>query len=180
MAAFSMHKLQSSLLASGFAAAICLSLISGCGESVNAEIRQLRQQLLTETAPTGELSISDIRARLKSEELAAGSEVTVRVRINAGELPPWETGKAAFIVTDAMGHDGDENNDPHECPFCSRDIQDNLAQVRFLDPNGTIINTDARELFDVTEFQLVVIKGKASLDDSDMLLLDAGLMFVPR
>ena len=178
-----MFRLQNHRLLSLLAAlsmAVVFSSMSGCSDAVSPEILQFRRQLLVDKSLSGESSISDIRAKLKAEEIKAGSEVTVRVRINAGDLPPWESGKAAFIATDAMGHDGDQDHDPHDCPFCSRDIQDSLAQVRFLNDTGSVISIDARELFDVTEHQLVVIQGEARLDDSEMLVLDATRMFIRR
>jgi len=161
--------------ASCFAVCGLISLIglSGCADSASAEVQELRQRLLVTTPPQGEVSISSVRAKLESGELAADSEVVVRGRINAGEVPPWAEGRAEFIITDATGHDGDEDHDPHECPFCKRNIMDSMAQVRLSGNDGKTIPIDTRELLSVQERSLLVIRGKVMQDDSEMLVLNA-------
>ena len=156
-------------------------LLSGCGDSVSAETAAVRRQFLTESAPSGEVSIAEIRQKLKSGELKSDATFVVRARINAGDMPPWGTGTASFIVTDATGHDGDEEHDPHTCPFCSRNIQDSLAQVHFVDESGSLLPVDSRELFDLQEKLLVVVRGTGRISESDdMLVITAQQMFVKR
>lgn len=157
-----------------------LLLPVGCGESVSPAVAAARQKFLAEAPPAGELSISKIRSQLKSGELSAEAPFVVRARINAGEMPPWGTGTASFVITDATGHDGDEEHDPHSCPFCSRNIQDSIAQVHFLDEQGQLIATDSRELFDLQENQLVVLRGTGRIDEADTLVIRAEQMYVRR
>lgn len=149
---------------------ICLS---GCADPVNAEIQELRQRFMVSAPPQGEVSISSVRTQLESGELAANSEVVVRARISAGDVPPWAEGQAQFMVTDATGHDGDEDHDPHECPFCKRNIIDSMAQVRISDKDGKTIAIDTRKLLGVKDHSLLVIRARVSPENSKMLSLDA-------
>lgn len=157
---------------------ICLT--AGCGASVSPEIATARQTYLSEQPPTGETAIGTIREQLKNGELQPDSQIVIRARINAGEMPPWGTGTASFVVTDAMGHDGDEEHDPHTCPFCSRNIEESMAQVHFEDAAGHLLKTDSRELFDLKQNQLVVVRGTGHLDESNSLIIRAQQMFVQR
>ena len=135
------------------------TLIAGCGAGVDPEVMALRQQFVVEKPPGNERPVPDIRADLKSGKLKPDTAFSVRVRINAGEVPPFAPGKATFIVTDATGHDGDESHNPHDCPFCKRDIKSVIAQVEWHDKNGKLLQMDSRELLDVKEFDLLVIEG---------------------
>ena len=155
-------------------------LLTGCGGSVSAEIQALRSRFLATAPPDGAAAISAIRAKRKKGELTADDRIVVRCRINAGDMPPWETGAASFVVTDATGHNGDKEHNPHTCPFCSRDIINSIARVQFHDPQGVVIATDARELFDLRENQLVVLSGTGQFDDTDHLVIVADQMFVKR
>ena len=150
----------------------------GC-ESTDPEVLALRQKLVLSTAPSGATTVSKIRTALIEPDAAAEIDVVLRGRIWAGELPPWENGKAAFVLTDAAGHDGDDDHDPHSCPFCSRDIDDYVAAIRFHTEDGIVIPIDSRELFDVKEKQMVIIKGRGSINDQ-RLKVDATNIFIVR
>lgn len=156
------------------------AILAGCGESIDPQVLSLRQELLVKEAPANERPVADIRKDLKSGELKPDSRFVVRARINAGDFPPFADGMAAFVITDATGHDGDESHNPHECPFCKRDIQNVIARVEFTDKGGKLIQTDARQLFDVKEFDLLVIEGSGRFADDDTLIIAASKMFVKR
>lgn len=158
---------------------VCVILFfSGCEDAANptdtARIDALRQQLISKSVLDGERMVSDVRKQLQSEGVEQ-IDVVLKGRINAGkEASPWEPGKAAFVLTDAIGHEGEADHDPHTCPFCSRNINDYLVMVSFLDDDGQLIDIDSRKLFDVAEKQLVYVKGAARIDaDDDLLYLDA-------
>jgi len=155
-------------------------LLPGCGKGVDPEVMALRQQLVVEKVPEGERPIPEIRKALKADELKEDSSFVIRARINAGDFPPFADGVAAFVVTDATGHDGDESHNPHECPFCKRDINSVIARVEFANDSGKVIQVDARELFDVKEFDLLVIEGTGRFAEDDTLLIAAKRMFVKR
>lgn len=161
------------------AIASCL-ITASCGEGTSPRVLSLRSQFVAATAPENERPVPDIRTDLKSGKLKADTTFVVRARINAGDFPPFAEGKATFILTDATGHDGDESHDPHACPFCKRDIKSVIARVEFDDEASRMIDIDARELFNVKEFDLLVIEGTGRFDADDMLVIDAKKLFVIR
>ena len=159
---------------------LCCILLTGCGESLDPRVVELRQQFMLEKAPANERPVPEIRSDLKSGKLSQDTPFAIRARINAGDIPPFAQGKAAFIVTDATGHDGDESHNPHDCPFCKRDIKSVIARVEWNDNQGKLIDVDARELFDVKEFDLMVIEGTGQFADDDTLIIAASKIFVVR
>lgn len=165
-----------------FATIISLLLVTaGCGEPVDPRIAALKQKFVLTNPPEGERTVSSIRkAILKPEEGTEATpelDVVIRGRINAGELPPWESGKTAFMLTDATGHTGDSEHDPHTCPYCSENLEDYLVQVSFRDEQGELFQVDSRQAFGVQEKQLLLIQGRARVEN-DMLQVDAtGLYF---
>ena len=169
-----------------FVALLSAAAIVGCGETVDREalaLRQklelLRQKLELSSEPDGATSVSKIRKLLMESDADTETEVVLRGRIWAGEMPPWEDGKAAFVLTDATGHDGDDDHDPHTCPYCSRDIDDYIAAIRFHSDDGAVTPIDSRELFDVKEKQMVIVKGRGSMN-GDRLRVDATNIFIAR
>ena len=152
--------------------------VTGCGESADPEVLAVREKFVLKDKPQQTTSIKRIRKSLQEDGASDEIDAIILVRIAAGDLPPWETGKAAFIVTDATGHEGEKDHDPHTCPYCSRKINDYLAKVRFYDEQGEVTDIDARELFDVKEKQLVIITGKASIDEEDLLAVSADGIYV--
>jgi hypothetical protein len=159
---------------------VLLLVIPGCGETIDPELVAIRNRFLNVSTETKETPVSEIRASLKSGELKPGTPFKVRVRINAGEFPPFVNDSAKFFVTDATGHDGDESHDPHECPFCRRDVKSMMALVEFHDEAGKTIAMDARELFEVKDFELLVIEGTGQFDSEDVLLMTASSMSIVR
>lgn len=164
-----------------FVATIVLLLVfPGCGETVDPEVVAIRDRFSRVSMETKETPVSEIRASLKSGEMKPGTTFKVRVRVNAGEFPPFVNGAAKFFVTDATGHDGDESHDPHECPFCRRDVKSMMALVEFHDEAGKLIPMDARELFNIKDFELLVIEGTGEFDSEDVMVMTASAMSIVR
>ncbi|MCH2212553.1 MAG: hypothetical protein MK110_14710 [Fuerstiella sp.] len=153
---------------------LCMAIAgSGCNVPLSDEVTSMRAEWLVQKPPTGATPISEIKGRLASGELGAGSVVVVRARINAGEMSPWTRDQAAFVVTDATGHDGSEDHNPHQCPFCRRDIMDHIALVRCMAGDGQLVPMDARKLLGVAEGELLVVQGTICDTDTDELAIDA-------
>ena len=153
--------------------------LPGCS-SEDPAIVAARTQFLVQTAPSGERPIPDLHKGLADDSLNPETTITVRARVNAGDFPPFAEGLAAFVVTDATGHDGDETHNPHECPFCKREIELQMARVQFTDTAGTVIKTDARQLFGLREFDLIVVQGTAKFDADKSLVITAQKLFIKR
>lgn len=155
-------------------------MAAGCGEAVDPQVLRIREQFLTEKPLGSEQPVSTVRKALQSGDLKPDTPFTIRVRINAGEVFPFSDGVARFFATDATGHDGDESHDPHECPFCRRDVKSMMALVEFKDDSGKLLRIDARELFGVHEFELLVLEGTGRLDEEEILVVSAKRMFMSR
>ncbi len=104
---------------------------------------------------------------------------------------PWVPGEAHFFVADAaaaaeieaQGHDhGGE--DHADCPFCAKAAKsDVLCAVRFVDDHQQPIPIDARELFELSGDEMVVIKGTPTVlgsGDDALLIVDAASLYVRR
>ena len=154
-------------------------LLTGCSTEDPA-LTAARSQFLSQTPPAGEQPIPNAHKGLSDGSLKPDSTITVRARINAGDFPPFADGLAAFVVTDATGHDGDESHNPHECPFCKREIELQMARVQFTDAAGQVLKTDARQLFGLKEFDLIVVQGTARFDADKSLIITARKMFIKR
>lgn len=148
-------------------------LVNGCGKPPGGEFADVRAGLLVQTAPAGARPISEINTGREAGDLKVGSEVVVRARINAGEMTPWTQDQAAFIVTDATGHDGSEEHDPHQCPFCRRDIRDHIALVRCTGDDGQLVPMDARQLLGVAKGELLVVQGTIADIEAEELAINA-------
>lgn len=159
---------------------LAVSFAVGCAEGLDPKLASLRDKSLSAEQIGNSRPIPEVRKALKADELKGNSKFVVRARVNAGDFPPFVDGMAAFVVTDATGHDGDESHNPHECPFCKRDINNVIAQVQFVDESGKMIQKDARELFGLKEFDLVEVEGTGSFDDADMLMIKADRIFVKK
>ena len=158
---------------------LMLSAISGCAD-LSPEVVAARAKFVLSASPGEQRGIAWIRKDLNEGTIEDPADIIVRGRIYAGDVPPWETGEAAFILTDITGHDGDDKHDPYSCPYCSEKIEDHIAMVRFQGDDG-VLQVDTRELFGVSEKQVVVIRGKGTIGDDNMLEIDAdGIYIEPR
>ena len=95
---------------------------------------------------------------------------------------PWEKGLATFIISDPSfesTHADDHGHEDHDCPYCQAKAVDAQAWVRFLGDDDKPIAVDARELFDVKEGDIVVVKGHAKLS-AGLLVVDAKGIYVRR
>jgi hypothetical protein len=161
----------------------CLLLTAACMIGCSSEdpaITAARSRYVVTAPPAGEQPIPEVHKGLNDSTLQPDAQVTVRARINAGDFPPFADGQAAFVVTDATNQDGDETHNPHECPFCKRDIEVQMARVQFTDESGKTLRLDARQLFNLKEFDLVVVEGTAKFDEDKSLIINARKLFVKR
>lgn len=158
---------------------LLLSLFAGCNQT-DPQILAAREQFLVSTVPDGERPIPDVQKDLKEGKLKETDVFTVRAHIDAGDFAPFGDGQAAFMVTDAAGHDGKKAHNPHDCPFCKRDINSVMARVEFKGADGNTLKIDARQLFDLKEKDLVVVEGTGRFNEENALIISASKIFVKR
>ncbi len=145
----------------------------GCGVSTVVQEQQVAttpSSFLLEQEPAGAVSVIEARDYLENQD-----RIVLVGRISAGDIDPWEVGRAAFFVSDhnAIEHD---HGDGHEnCPFCkgAKSVTDSLAIIQFVDDDGSVVPTDARELLGVKQDQLIVVSGRGEVDDLGNVVITA-------
>ena len=101
---------------------------------------------------------------------------------------PFSKGQAVFFLADPeavaeMEEHAHVHADGEECAFCAAHAGDSahmLAVIQFTDENGKTLGVDARELFELKEKETVVVRGKAKVDPSGMLIVEATGLYVRR
>jgi len=173
------------LLALGMVVAV---LASGCGQSETVTlvdpqvVAEQRARFLLPEEPAGAQSIME----LAEGELAA--DQAVLVGLIGGVPEPWTAGKASFIMADpaalldleAEAHDGCSGDG---CPFCSKKkdkASTGLAVVRFEDGSGNLLPLDVRQLFDLQEKTMVVVRGKVRRDELGYVVVEADGLYIRR
>lgn len=152
-------------------------LVAGCESAEDAEVQSQRQRFLLTGEPAHSVSIAEARKRLADD-----SSVTIVGRIGAVDADPWESGKAAFVISEVPDDDhAHAGHDPADCPFCKRRAANApVAMVQFLDEHGQVLPIDARRLLDVEAGQVVVVQGQAQPNDLDILVVSADGIYVRR
>jgi hypothetical protein len=101
---------------------------------------------------------------------------------------PFAKHQALFFLADPeAASEFEEHQHKHapgeECAFCSAHAADAahlIAVVQFNDDKGEPLPVDARELFDLKEKETVVVRGKAKMTPTGMLIVDADGLYVRR
>ena len=133
--------------------------------------------VLTEE-PEGGLDVAAAR-----KTVAHGDEIVVVGRIG-GSTRPWVEGTAAFDIVDSSllacsdeKPEGESCSCPTPWDYCceSDKLPDAMVSVRFVDPEGSVVKHDARELFGLKELQTVVVRGTARRVEGNLTILANGI-----
>lgn len=176
---------------------LCL-VSSGCSSpSQDPQVLAIRNQYVAAAEPAGAVTLSELAQRLDGPAdpstaepntddtaiatAAAAEPVVVIGRIYAGDLEPWDAGKASFLLAELPAEGHGEGHDADNCPFCKRRAaQAPTAIVQFLDDHGQLIAHDARQLFDLKKNDVVTVRGQAIRGELNSLVLTADAIFVHR
>jgi hypothetical protein len=157
--------------------AISCVYLGGCDAPVDPRVEQYRNQFLVRTAPAEPISLTEAK-----NAVGKNPQIAIIGRVGTGTLDPFEKGKLQFVLSEAPAgdHSGDENHDDLECIFCRRRIAEApLAQVEFLDKQGSLIPIGANELFKLRKGQTVVVQGQGRYDeDLDTLFVTGESLYV--
>lgn len=162
----------------------CLLVASALGcekawSGPSPQVAKWRSKFLRATEPAGATSLAEVRKR---EGASSGIVLVGQVGVPGQNY--WIDGKAAFLIREVTNEDpaghGGEGHDPANCPFCRRKASQaaSTAIVQFLDQRGQIIGIDARELFELTDNQRVVVQGTAQVVEPDLLVITAWSLFM--
>ncbi len=156
-----------------------LTSLAGCGHPSNAspadsEVKSVVRltDVLLSDEPEGALGVIELREQAKDEK-----KVVLLGRIG-GATSPWVEGRAAFVVVDASIQLCDEGQGV--CSCCQDKVCDATALVKVVDKQGRMFKSDARDLLNVKENELVVVSGRAKRDDAGNLTVLATGVYVRR
>jgi hypothetical protein len=134
-------------------------------------------QYILETEPAGALTPTDIKE--------SGDQTALMVlagRIDAGDIEPFQTGAASFIMSQLpdQSHAGGDPTHADNCPFCKRKLKNApKAVVRIVDDSGSVLPVDARQLLGVSKGDVVVVQGLATyLEPVNTVQIDAQSIFI--
>lgn len=162
---------------------VLLMAASGCartsppeGRTTNREPSPEGRKYLLDAEPEGALDI--IAAR---QQTAGDEEVTVIGRIG-GRVDPWIEGRAAFSLVDrslaaCTDIPGDQCPTPWDYCCVTDKLPGSTALVKFVDDQGQLIATDARQLLGLKELQTVIVQGTAQRDEAGNLTIEASSLF---
>jgi hypothetical protein len=121
---------------------------------------------------------------LAARETSKTGDIIVVVGRIGGSATPWIEGRAAFVMADASALVGETGDCEEGCtkPCCaqSKELAGFTALVKFLDDEGRPVAADARQLFEVSEQDTVVVRGRAQRDDGGNLTIIADGIYVRR
>jgi len=167
--------------------AVVALIIAGCGEQgqpgsstaatpVNLTAYQAKFSLTDE--PEGAIGVLAAREKSKTDDT-----IVVVGRIG-GTAKPWIEGRAAFVMADASivteetGHCEEGCTDA--CCAHLKELKGFTALVKIVDEEGRTLPADARQLFAVSERDMVVVRGRAQRDDGGNLTILADGVYVRR
>lgn len=165
----------------------CMTILCcpvGCwsGSSAKVDPQQLAAARAKYVLPA---EPGDVEGVLDVQEGYQAPRDVVIVGQIGGVKNPWSTGKAVFILADPimlMEQDTDHVCQDAGCKFCARKrinkLKEGLAVVEFKDDVGEIVPIDARELFDIAESQMVVVRGRAHVNDLGCLVVSANGLYI--
>lgn len=150
--------------------ASCLVLLLvGCQETADP-YSEIRGELISMSPPpdAGTIveAVETLTAPASPDEMT--DQVTIRGRIDAGDLDPFEPGRAAFIVSEIIvDPNGGEGHDPSTCPFCKRRAENApKAHVILVDDSGKPVEFRADRVLGASKGDVVQVAGTASYDES--------------
>jgi hypothetical protein len=122
---------------------------------------------------------------ISARESAKNGEPIVVVGRIGGAVTPWVEGKAAFVLIDASltvvanGADSAANEIcMDDC--CAKERIGSTTLVKVVDKTGRLLPVDARKLFDVSENDMVVVRGFVSKDEKGNFVVLADGVHVRR
>ena len=139
-----------------------------------------REKYLLADEPEGVQGIVAVR-----EEIQEGETYVLFGRVG-GIDDPWSPGKAAFVIADPvalMELDADGHDCKDGCAFCKHKKghpSKHLAMVRVVDDAGNVVRIDARKLLELDVDDMVVVRGKVSIDKLGNMIVNADGVHVRR
>lgn len=168
-------------------AASALSLSIGCGSPASTTLES--SAAATKTAVNGDKYLlaeepDDAVGVIEARETANNGDPLVVVGRIGGSDKPWVEGRAAFMLLDAsmaVVAEGTESAAGEVCmgDCCANERAECTTLVKVVD-NGALVAADSRQLLGLKENDFVVVRGKASKDESGNFTVLAEGVFIRR
>ncbi len=144
---------------------------------------KLAQAYLLSSEPEAAQTPTEVKDSFSETSLDA-SEVVLVGRIDAGDLVPFEAGRATFVLSELPDkeHAAGDPEHANNCPFCKRKLKNApKVVVQFVDATGSVIAKDAQELLGVKKGDRVVVVGKADYQKAlNIIELNATGVYVKK
>lgn len=125
-------------------------------------------------SPPANAQTADPQAVDPQAAQSAGSEIVVIGRVYSGDLDPFETGRASFLLTELPEQGHGDDHDPDNCPFCKRRAARlPSAIVQILDESGQPLAIDARQLLGLKAKDVIVVRGTATPAEMNTIMIVA-------
>jgi hypothetical protein len=159
--------------------AICFSLVSplvGCAEGQDARVNRII--LTEEPADAGTIAAA-------KKNLPASTDLVIVGQVGKGDIDPFDANAGLFVISDIPPEHATPAKGKHNaatCPFCKRRAAEAAtAVVQLTDEAGKVLSTRADKLLPLKKGDVVVIRGKASLNKQlDTLMITASGVYVRK
>ncbi|TWU33791.1 hypothetical protein [Novipirellula artificiosorum] len=152
------------LAAAGCAmASACLTFLSGCDQESRPDEGAVDSRYVLASEPADAKTPTELK-----DTLVDAADVVVAGRIDAGDLEPFEEGKATFVLTQLADEEHAQGDPDHanKCPFCKRELLNApKVVVEFRDDDGIVIAQDARQMLGIRKGDAVVVVGTADYQE---------------
>jgi hypothetical protein len=144
----------------------------GCQGERSPSYADLRQRVLLSEVPPEVSSLSEAYAMYEEAK-----PVRVVGRIYSSFGSPFDPDSAVFNFIE-LPKPGHSHDDPGDCPFCKRDME-NAAQaiVQVVQESGEILKPSADVLFGLSKNQDLVVEGTAT-KVGDIMVISASALHV--
>jgi len=159
-----------------------LMAMSGCGESLPAEMVELRSQLMLTNEPAGAVTIEQARQQLQED--ASKNEFVLKVRTGNKNYPNWSFDDGAVMVVSEAFPGSDYNvgpdHDASTCPFCrwKWKNEDSLAMLQIVNAEGEVLLARCDQLLDLQLGDTLTIQGEGALNEVGLLTVNLSGIFV--
>lgn len=134
-----------------------LPLAAGCGDSQAEAYDEVRRRVLLKDLPEDVSSLAEAHAAFEE-----GKQVRVVGRVFSALGSPFDPDAASFNLIE-LPKPGHNHDDPGDCPFCKRDMENAAnAVIQIVDDAKNVLKPSADKLLGLSKNQDIVVQGTAT------------------
>jgi hypothetical protein len=151
---------------------IGLVVLAGCGKPQSPLVEKYRTEFLTSELAGTPMAIDAVLGMGHLDQPSDNKILIIVGRIYGGSLPAFDPVKASFTIID-LPEPGHDHEDPGDCVFCKRKLEDaEMAVVHLVDKNLETIDIPADQLLGLETGMNIMAKGKVRRV-GEMLIIQA-------